>query len=514
MKYWKNLRIGKKLGVGFGFLLILMLIIGVTVYWGLTQIKAAEKQMELRYSQLQVLKTNELQAVKKFQIIADTVIKQDLVNARKEFAKLNDQMEATGVEADAACDSPQEAAWMEEFDAANEGLDKLYSEQLLPEIEYIKTNTLQNLDEQSDSLIAEAESYGQKIRTAFQEELNAVIQSKKVDEIQQRVNSLHAIDMYMFWLVKKYQVQADLIINHDVSASQEIYKNTSVEFDQYKKQLLSSADTPEEKEWLAKSNQLSSDFDALFHNGVITAVKHDNEKRILKLDELTDENISLMQDRMEKIVGSIQQDVDAAKTELIEINEFVLITTIVLSLFALIIGVAIALLISKGITVPLTKGVQFAKAVADGDLSQHIELDQKDEIGALVNALNRMSQNLRQAMSSIQTSAEQVAASSEELSSSAQNLSSASTEQATSLEETSASVQQLAKSIEQSAANAKKADGLVGEATTLSNQSLNVAREGMNKVKQMNESMDNIQTSSKEIARVIDVINDIADQTN
>ena len=43
--------------------------------------------------------------------------------------------------------------------------------------------------------------------------------------------------------------------------------------------------------------------------------------------------------------------------------------------------VIIVSLISRNITRALNKGVEFAKRVADGDLTATVELDQKDEVG-------------------------------------------------------------------------------------------------------------------------------------
>ena len=167
---------------------------------------------------------------------------------------------------------------------------------------------------------------------------------------------------------------------------------------------------------------------------------------------------------------------------------------------ALIAGVGIAWTIARGIVKPLTLGVSLAEAVAEGDLSQRIQLDQKDEIGQLIGALNHMSDNLGHVMGGIQSAAEQVASSSEELSASSQNLSGAATEQAASLEETSASIEQLIASVEQNAANSQSANEIAKKA------SIDAERGGQSVLKTV-ESM-------RRIAEQIGIVDDIADQTN
>ena len=162
-------------------------------------------------------------------------------------------------------------------------------------------------------------------------------------------------------------------------------------------------------------------------------------------------------------------------------------------------------------------------AVASGDLSQT-----SNQTGDLADALNEMVLNLRDLIRGIQEAAVQVTSSSEQLSSSAQDLSSASTEQASSLEETSASVEQLATTVQQNAEHAVEtekiakstADAIVetaklaAEAADGCTSAVDLAREGGEVVNGMVKSMDEISASSKKIAEIIKVIDDIADQTN
>ena len=147
-------------------------------------------------------------------------------------------------------------------------------------------------------------------------------------------------------------------------------------------------------------------------------------------------------------------------------------TFYLLFLLALIIIVLIifAGFIVKGITTPLQMSVNLAEAVAQGDLSQRIDIDQKDEFGHLTSALNLMADNLSQLISGIRLVSDQVANSAGQLSSSSQSLANSASEQAASLEETSASVEQLTSSIESNSSNAVQTNNLTvkaaGEAQT------------------------------------------------
>jgi len=91
----------------------------------------------------------------------------------------------------------------------------------------------------------------------------------------------------------------------------------------------------------------------------------------------------------------------------------------------------------------IKQGLDFARAVAEGDLSRQMEVRSQDEIGQMTKALNTMVQRMGEIIGSIQESSVQLASSSEQLSASAENLSQGATEQAANLEQTSASIEEL-----------------------------------------------------------------------
>ncbi|MBI1387481.1 MAG: HAMP domain-containing protein [bacterium] len=165
-----------------------------------------------------------------------------------------------------------------------------------------------------------------------------------------------------------------------------------------------------------------------------------------------------------------------------------------------LLGAALVTFIIRGIAPPLARGVRFAEAVANGDLRQRLNIDQKDEVGQLAKALNHMSESLTEVISGLQSAVEQVASSSEELSSSAQSLANGATEQASNLEETSAAIEELACAIDQNAGNASKTN----------NVSVKAASEAEDGGRAVAGTVD----AMKRIANQIGIIDEIADQTN
>ena len=167
---------------------------------------------------------------------------------------------------------------------------------------------------------------------------------------------------------------------------------------------------------------------------------------------------------------------------------------------ALLIGVGVALVITKGITGPVAKGVAFARAMAEGDLTQSLDVDQKDEIGLLANALRQMTQRLTEVMTEVVEGSNNVASGSTELAATSETLSQGASEQAASVEEVSASMEQMASNIQQNADNAVQTEAMALKAAK-------DAEEGGRAVTQT-------VTAMKQIAEKISIIEEIARQTN
>ncbi len=171
-----------------------------------------------------------------------------------------------------------------------------------------------------------------------------------------------------------------------------------------------------------------------------------------------------------------------------------------LCIAGVLISILFGLFISNIISNPLRKGVLFAQSVAAGDLTQKIDLDQKDEIGQLAQALNEMVAKLGSIVGDVTAAANNVAAGSQELSATAQQMSQGATEQAASAEEISSSMEEMASSIRQNTDNAMQTE-------KISIKSSVDAKDG-------GKSVIETVAAMKEIASKISIIEEIARQTN
>ena len=194
------------------------------------------------------------------------------------------------------------------------------------------------------------------------------------------------------------------------------------------------------------------------------------------------------------IDGNRQEELaTAAANSAIRFLVIILIASVVFS-------VLIALYITRLITAPMNKGVTFARQIAQGDLTAALEIDQKDEVGDLANALSEMVEKVKEIVVQIRNGAGNIAAASMQMSSASQQMSQGATEQASSTEEISSSMEEMTSNIQQNTDNAQQTEKISVSAS-----------QGVEKV--ANASKDSL-TSITEIASKISIVNDIAFQTN
>lgn len=173
----------------------------------------------------------------------------------------------------------------------------------------------------------------------------------------------------------------------------------------------------------------------------------------------------------------------------------------------LITVLVIFLIIRKFVSKPLGRTVRLIEDFGKGDLENRLHMKSSDEIGRMAGALDEFADNLSKILTQINQAVDQVVAGAGEISSSSQALSQGATEQASTVEEISSSMVELADKTKTNAENAS-------QAKNLANGARGQADIGNGKMGELVEAMEEIQLSSKEIAKVVKVIDDIAFQTN
>ncbi len=188
---------------------------------------------------------------------------------------------------------------------------------------------------------------------------------------------------------------------------------------------------------------------------------------------------------------------------------------------SLAVALALAFFLARSISGPLTRGVAFAEAVSRGDLSHRMEDDRRDEFGRLSGALDRMVDALRQVVGSIQETGAEVASASEELASttaqiaaSNRQLSGQSEGIVATADEMNATVTTVARNADTASSSAAEAQEAAGEGAAVMSRAVDAMGQIADQMHRMSDTVDQLGRQSTEVGVVIEVIEDIADQTN
>ncbi|MFZ5807282.1 MAG: methyl-accepting chemotaxis protein [Verrucomicrobiota bacterium] len=205
------------------------------------------------------------------------------------------------------------------------------------------------------------------------------------------------------------------------------------------------------------------------------------------------------------------------------------VTVVIVGMIAgFIVAMIFGVVISRGITKPVSQMVDLIKAIAAGDLTRQTNIHQKDEIGILAESSNTTSAKLRGIMKELEqtsvtlsSASEELTATASQMASSAEELNSQATTVASAGEELSANVSSMAATAEELSSSSNNVASAIEEmSSSISEVAKNCAKEAeiTNKANaQANEArevMGRLGASAREIGKVVEVISDIADQTN
>lgn len=184
------------------------------------------------------------------------------------------------------------------------------------------------------------------------------------------------------------------------------------------------------------------------------------------------------------------------------------------SFILIAVGVGLGLFIGRQIATPLREVQNVIEAVADGDLSQNARVQSKDEVGRVAGALNTTIASIKEAMglvgettNELAGTSELMAAASEEVSASIEEVASTTNQFSTSLDMMNSNAQSMTAKVqhisEQSTKGAKALAEVIEEVNVLQDNTTRLAQD-----------VSKLGTLSDEIGLIVNVIDEIAEQTN
>ncbi|NLY41227.1 MAG: methyl-accepting chemotaxis protein, partial [Desulfovibrionales bacterium] len=193
-----------------------------------------------------------------------------------------------------------------------------------------------------------------------------------------------------------------------------------------------------------------------------------------------------------------------------------------------IIAVGTAVFLTRAITVPVYKGVDFAQKIAAGDLTAEVDVYQQDELGILAQALRDMVAKLRHVVTDVQASSNSVAAGSTELASistqmtgaatqtsgMANTVSTASEEMTANMHSVSAAMEQASVNINTVAAAAEEMSATVHEIAQNSERAKTTTANAVVKAQAASVRVGELGQAAQQISAVTETITAISSQTN
>lgn len=193
----------------------------------------------------------------------------------------------------------------------------------------------------------------------------------------------------------------------------------------------------------------------------------------------------------------------------------------IITVLAVVIGLAAATVISRMIVGPLRYTVQLAQRVADGDLSQSETVTRRDELGQLQQAMYAMTESLRGLIGRIGGGVGQIAAAAEQLSAVTAQTSIGVQKQreetdqvATAMHQMAATVQEVAQNAEQASLAARQADQQARQGDLVVQEAIGQIGNLSGEVEHSAQAIEELNAESGRIGSVLEVIRAVAEQTN
>ena len=487
------MKIGAKLGLGFGAVLVLLTIVGLVGVYELDQvISGYQGEVELQWEQMEdadMMVTDVLQVRRREKdfLMRKDMKYPDMVNVHLDQAQERaKRIDSRAEEQSIRQQSRKMVGFLADYRA---GFKK-----------FVDAQVALGLDEKSGA-------YGAFRQAAHNVEKVLQDNSFNDGEVLYLTIRRHEKD-YMLRGDSKYMERADKAI---VSLKELVGESS-----------LSSAN---KEKIFAELNQYSRDFDVL--------VDKDQEIKLLLADikKAADNTIGTA----ERLEESVSKSVAAKKSEIATMAATAKSILWGIIGLGILLGLCFAWFFARSISIPMGKTVEMLNKMNAGDLDQRLNMERKDEIGQMADALDRFAINMKdevvaafenlatgnftfkaqgvireplakankalnELVAQIKVAAENVFTGSQAMSASSEEMSQGASEQAASAEEASSSIEEMTANIRQNADNASQTE-------KIATQAARKALEGGEAVVQTVSAMKNI-------AEKIMIIEEIARQTN
>jgi len=519
--FWNNLSVGKKLSFGFGIILLTMITLSVLT--GLDMRKAAQRATSITEDQLIQLDVSTrikyeteqmMQQIVEFSYSEDPQYYEKATERDKKIREIFDQaIRHAKISADKSEITNRIAATRNSLDAYTE-----LTNNAAEVIRKLGANR-KDLHQKGADFIAKT----QEVTTGFKQELEAEVSSdsiiqEMVTENLTRVDTMNGVlSDGQAVISETWRAQAERQFELAIEAAKgfqgilgklEEAKNSTMDFQarQIIDEIIETTTQFQEMARLMNVNRTEL-------SRILSDLNTEGGTMVRLASEFATDSLTAVKDNMDLTRESLNTAVRI---------------TLILTLIGAVLGVFIAVGTTRSITRPVSQILAVVKGLSDGDLTKASAIDQKDEIGNLARNVNDSMAKLRSVIreflenaNMLSQSAIQMSDTSSLLLEQSNDMSERSSTVAAAGEELSSNISTMSRTADELSSSAQSVASAVEEmSASLNEVAQNCAKESEIAAKANNEAesarkvMSELGTSAREISKIVEIINNIAAQTN
>ncbi len=263
-----------------------------------------------------------------------------------------------------------------------------------------------------------------------------------------------------------------------------------------------------------KLEQFRALFEACFENGK-QMVQHSVNQELFEYVASRDEYQKYFQE-LEKAAAELNVLVSKALYETLEqinqVSEKNVQWSRYLTLFGLILGFALSVIISRNIANPMKHLVDVIVDIGHGNLSKRVCINRGDEIGQVASAMDEMAEKLGQMVKRVRASSEEFTNVSGAVSDAAKSVSASAKNQEESIESTSGAIVEIGASIESVAQNVDSLNVSASDSTSSSLEMASSIEEVAENSLRLANAVESIGSSIHEMASAVTQVAGNAEQ--
>jgi methyl-accepting chemotaxis protein len=322
-----------------------------------------------------------------------------------------------------------------------------------------------------------------------------------------------------------YQIIADTVINRNFEEAAKDWNKGKEYADGLLKKVRTYADTPKEEKEIDDAAHALEQLDTIYRSRLVPLVKADGKiEDIRKLDDEIDGVVRNIHDNLEPFARLTDQDArDADKlfdSTRSRITTLMLATSIIILAGMAVVVLFITASIIRQLGGEPTQAVETCRRIAAGDLTGRVSFNAKHGT-SMMAAISEMQQNLVLVIQKIHNSVEQVSSSAVQLGAASKQVSDSSVHQSEATSSVAAAVEQFTVSIDQVSDNATEAENKATLSGKLAQQGAAEVQNAADEMRRIAQSVNQaaqqmgvLGQQAQEIGSIVNVIKDVADQTN